>query len=183
MTIERNDRRKRRTRDGVERSSAADMGASKELRRRGTARRGASFALGALVAAATIPLRGAAVLLAARRAGRSPCAGGRAVGNAAVLGRGGGQYHRVPTRSRGRPRAIGRSVTSICSAPVQSERIATVSLPSFRAGCGGIDAFAGAFSFIDSDQLVAFARGIAQNARGSRSIWRWKRSLRSLPRR
>ena len=51
-------------------------------------------------------------------------------------------------------------------APVQSERIATVSLPSFRAGCGGIDAFAGAFSFVDSDQLVAFARGIAQNATG-----------------
>ena len=51
-------------------------------------------------------------------------------------------------------------------APVQSERIATVNLPSFRAGCGGIDAFAGSFSFIDSDQLVAFARGIAQNATG-----------------
>ncbi len=51
-------------------------------------------------------------------------------------------------------------------APVQSERIGTVSLPSFRAGCGGIDAFAGAFSFIDSDQLVAFGRGIAQNATG-----------------
>ena len=51
-------------------------------------------------------------------------------------------------------------------APVQSERIGTISLPSFRAGCGGIDAFAGAFSFIDSDQFVAFARGIAQNATG-----------------
>ena len=51
-------------------------------------------------------------------------------------------------------------------APVQFERIATVNLPSFRAGCGGIDAFAGSFSFIDSDQLVAFARGIAQNATG-----------------
>ena len=50
--------------------------------------------------------------------------------------------------------------------PVRSEQIATVSLPSFRAGCGGIDAFAGAFSFIDSDQLVAFARAIAQNAAG-----------------
>ena len=51
-------------------------------------------------------------------------------------------------------------------APVRSEQIATLNLPSFRAGCGGIDAFAGAFSFIDSDQLVAFARGIAQNAVG-----------------
>ena len=50
--------------------------------------------------------------------------------------------------------------------PVRSEQIATVSLPSFRSGCGGIDAFAGAFSFIDSDQLVAFARAIAQNAAG-----------------
>ena len=51
-------------------------------------------------------------------------------------------------------------------APVRSETIATVSLPNFRAGCGGIDAFAGAFSFIDSDQLVAFARAVAQNAAG-----------------
>ena len=51
-------------------------------------------------------------------------------------------------------------------APVRSETIATVSLPSFRAGCGGIDAFAGAFSFIDSDQLIAFGRAVAQNAAG-----------------
>ena len=50
--------------------------------------------------------------------------------------------------------------------PVRAEQIATLNLPSFRAGCGGIDAFAGAFSFIDSDQLVAFARAIAQNAAG-----------------
>ena len=51
-------------------------------------------------------------------------------------------------------------------APVRSETVATVSLPSFRAGCGGIDAFAGAFSFIDSDQLIAFGRAVAQNAAG-----------------
>ena len=51
-------------------------------------------------------------------------------------------------------------------APVRTEQIATLSLPSFRAGCGGIDAFAGAFSFIDSDQLIAFGRAVAQNAAG-----------------
>ncbi|MDE0678794.1 MAG: conjugal transfer protein TraH, partial [Gammaproteobacteria bacterium] len=51
-------------------------------------------------------------------------------------------------------------------APVRTEQIATVSLPSFRAGCGGIDAFAGAFSFINSDQLIAFGRAVAQNAAG-----------------
>ncbi len=50
--------------------------------------------------------------------------------------------------------------------PVRSEQIATVNLPSFRSGCGGIDAFAGAFSFIDSDQLIAFGRAVAQNAAG-----------------
>ena len=51
-------------------------------------------------------------------------------------------------------------------APVRSEQIATVNMPSFRAGCGGIDAFAGAFSFINSDQLIAFGRAVAQNAAG-----------------
>ena len=51
-------------------------------------------------------------------------------------------------------------------APVRSEQVATVNLPSFRAGCGGIDGFAGAFSFINSDQLIAFARAVAQNAAG-----------------
>ena len=51
-------------------------------------------------------------------------------------------------------------------APVRSEQIATVNLPNFRAGCGGIDAFAGAFSFINSDQLIAFGRAVAQNAAG-----------------
>ncbi len=51
-------------------------------------------------------------------------------------------------------------------APVRAETPATLNLPSFRAGCGGIDAFAGAFSFIDSDQLVAFGRAVAQNAAG-----------------
>ena len=51
-------------------------------------------------------------------------------------------------------------------APVRSETIATVNLPSFRAGCGGIDAFAGAFSFINSDQLIAFGRAVTQNAAG-----------------
>ena len=49
---------------------------------------------------------------------------------------------------------------------MRSEQIASVSLPSFRAGCGGIDAFAGAFSFINSDQLIAFGRAVAQNAAG-----------------
>ena len=65
------------------------------------------------------------------------------------------------------------------SSPVRSEQVATVSLPSFRAGCGGIDAFAGAFSFIDSDQLIAFARAVAQNAAGfAFELAHWRPSRR-----
>ncbi len=40
------------------------------------------------------------------------------------------------------------------------------SLPSVEAGCGGIDLFAGALSFIDADQLVQLGRAIVQNAVG-----------------
>ena len=42
--------------------------------------------------------------------------------------------------------------------------VASVQLPSVRAGCGGIDIFAGAFSFINSENLVAMSRAIMQNA-------------------
>jgi conjugative transfer pilus assembly protein TraH len=42
----------------------------------------------------------------------------------------------------------------------------TVQLPAARAGCGGIDLFAGGFSFIDSDQLVAMMKNIGSNAVG-----------------
>ena len=71
-----------------------------------------------------------------------------------------------PTASQGQASGHWTLGNLYLRAPVRSEQIATVSLPSFRAGCGGIDAFAGAFSFIDSDQLVAFARAVAQNAVG-----------------
>ena len=40
------------------------------------------------------------------------------------------------------------------------------SLPSVEAGCGGIDLFAGALSFIDADQLVQLGKAIARNAVG-----------------
>ena len=57
-------------------------------------------------------------------------------------------------------------VVFLATQRMRSEQVATVNLPSFRAGCGGIDGFAGAFSFINSDQLIAFARAVAQNAAG-----------------
>lgn len=50
--------------------------------------------------------------------------------------------------------------------PVRNYQLASVSPPSIRAGCGGIDLFAGSFSFINSEQLTAMLRNIANNAVG-----------------
>ena len=48
--------------------------------------------------------------------------------------------------------------------PVRQAQIANVSLPSINAGCGGIDLFAGGFSYINSDQLVAMGKSIVSSA-------------------
>lgn len=45
-------------------------------------------------------------------------------------------------------------------------QLASVTLPSLNAGCGGIDAFLGSFSFISKDEFVAFAKNIISAAPG-----------------
>lgn len=50
--------------------------------------------------------------------------------------------------------------------PVKNYQLATISPPGFKAGCGGIDLFAGSFSFINKEQLTALLRNIANNAIG-----------------
>ena len=49
-------------------------------------------------------------------------------------------------------------------------------LPSLRAGCGGIDLFGGAFSFINKQQFVALLRNIGSNAVG----YAFKLALQSI---
>lgn len=49
---------------------------------------------------------------------------------------------------------------------VRNVQLAYLDLPSLRSGCGGIDMFAGGFSFINADQLVALAKNILNNAKG-----------------
>lgn len=49
---------------------------------------------------------------------------------------------------------------------VRNFQLLQVDLPSYRAGCGGIDLFAGGFSYINSDQLIALMRNIMNNAKG-----------------
>lgn len=50
--------------------------------------------------------------------------------------------------------------------PIRNYQLASINPPSMRAGCGGIDFFAGSFSFINSEQLTALLRNIANNAVG-----------------
>jgi conjugative transfer pilus assembly protein TraH len=51
-------------------------------------------------------------------------------------------------------------------APQYTSQISSVSLPSVKAGCGGIDIYGGSFSFINTDQIVATFKAVAQNAMG-----------------
>lgn len=47
---------------------------------------------------------------------------------------------------------------------VHNSQLATIQLPSYRAGCGGVDMFMGAFSHISSDKLVESLKAIGSNA-------------------
>lgn len=48
---------------------------------------------------------------------------------------------------------------------VRDVQIMQMEVPSFRSGCGGIDLFAGGFSFINADQLVSLFKNIMNNAK------------------
>ena len=50
--------------------------------------------------------------------------------------------------------------------PQKTTQIANLQLPSAKAGCGGIDIFAGSFSFINAGEIVALLKAIANNAVG-----------------
>lgn len=51
-------------------------------------------------------------------------------------------------------------------APIKNITLITFDPPRYDAGCGGIDMFNGAFSFINTDQLVQLFRAVAANAVG-----------------
>ncbi|WP_272664066.1 MULTISPECIES: conjugal transfer protein TraH [unclassified Providencia] len=50
--------------------------------------------------------------------------------------------------------------------PVRNIQLISVTLPDVKAGCGGIDAYLGAFSYINSEQIKAIAKQILSNAVG-----------------
>lgn len=50
--------------------------------------------------------------------------------------------------------------------PQRTVNPVNLALPSAKAGCGGIDIFSGSFSFINSDEIVAMLKSVANNALG-----------------
>ena len=48
--------------------------------------------------------------------------------------------------------------------PQETLNPVNIQMPGYRAGCGGIDMYAGGFSYVNSDQLVAFMKSVANNA-------------------
>ncbi|MBW1953625.1 MAG: conjugal transfer protein TraH [Deltaproteobacteria bacterium] len=67
-------------------------------------------------------------------------------------------------------KGMGRGVVTGPSVVMRNNRVRTDIFnfvpPSIDAGCGGIDMFLGAFSFIDADQFVNLLQAIAANAAG-----------------
>ena len=60
--------------------------------------------------------------------------------------------------------------------PGKNYPLVNARLPSLRAGCGGIDLFGGAFSFINKQQFVALLQNIGSNAVG----YAFKLALQSI---
>lgn len=50
--------------------------------------------------------------------------------------------------------------------PQKTTTVANLQLPNARAGCGGIDLFTGSFSFVNSGEIVALMKAVANNAAG-----------------
>jgi conjugative transfer pilus assembly protein TraH len=50
--------------------------------------------------------------------------------------------------------------------PVKNVQLISMQLPSLNAGCGGIDAYLGAFSMISGEEIQRFVKQIMSNAAG-----------------
>lgn len=50
--------------------------------------------------------------------------------------------------------------------PIVNTSIVQATMPSFKAGCGGVDMYGGSFSHINKEQFVELARAIVSNATG-----------------
>ncbi|MFE8033010.1 conjugal transfer protein TraH [Thiohalocapsa marina] len=69
-----------------------------------------------------------------------------------------------PTAHMGQRRGVLAGGSVYARNRVMNANLINIVPPSFEAGCGGIDLFAGSFSFISREQLTQLFRAIASNA-------------------
>ncbi|ELX52698.1 conjugative transfer: assembly [Salmonella enterica subsp. enterica serovar Typhimurium] len=65
---------------------------------------------------------------------------------------------------------------------VKNVQLVSMTLPDINAGCGGIDAYLGSFSFINGEQLQRFVKQIMSNAAGYFLTLRCRRRCRKSKR-
>ena len=81
-----------------------------------------------------------------------------------------------PGAFRGQAMNLYTGGSLMMRAPGRNYPLASVQLPSLRAGCGGIDIYGGAFSFINKQQFIALLQNIGANAVG----YAFKLALQSI---
>ena len=79
---------------------------------------------------------------------------------------GGGVNVTKPTAYKGQQAGYATMGSLYLRTQPRNSQLASIQLPSIRAGCGGIDIFGGAFSFITEEELIALMEAIMQNAAG-----------------
>ncbi|MFN7779858.1 MAG: conjugal transfer protein TraH [Betaproteobacteria bacterium] len=81
-----------------------------------------------------------------------------------------------PGAFRGQARNLYTGGSLMMRAPGRNYPLIQAQLPSLKAGCGGIDMYGGAFSFINKQQFVALLQNIGSNAVG----YAFKLALQSI---
>lgn len=79
---------------------------------------------------------------------------------------GGGVNVTKPTAYKGQQAGYATLGSLYLRTQPRNSNLVSIQLPSVRAGCGGIDIFGGAFSFITEEELIALMEAIMQNAAG-----------------
>ena len=82
----------------------------------------------------------------------------------------------TPGAFRGQAMNLYTGGSLMMRTPGRNYPLASVQLPSLRAGCGGIDLYGGAFSFINKQQFISMLQNIGANAVG----YAFKLALQSI---
>ena len=71
-----------------------------------------------------------------------------------------------PAAFMGQRRGVLSGGSVVVRSRIMNPNLISIVPPSWKGGCGGIDLFAGSFSYISADEFVQLLRAIAANAKG-----------------